>query len=133
MATNAADRNTNASAVFKLTFAAGSELHGATESFLFANTTNFVGANNATLAEIMTSYWISFTVTHDPNPLRSAKAPVWPSYISGGEGTGEDGESVGFSTLGVTYTDIAVNEDPDASAQCDFFGSECTPNPRELC
>ena len=57
MATNAVDRNSNGSAVFKLTFAAGSELHGATSAFLASNVTGFPGANNATLAEIMTSYW----------------------------------------------------------------------------
>ncbi|KAK4560706.1 hypothetical protein LTR86_005284 [Recurvomyces mirabilis] len=122
MATNAVDRNTNSSAVFKLTFAAGSELHGSTSAFLASATTGFPQANNHTLAEIMTSYWISFAVTHDPNPMRASNAPYWPSYISNGAGSAANGQSVGFDTLAVTYTTIGPAPDPDASAKCDFFG-----------
>lgn len=122
MATNAVDRNTNASAVFKLTFAAGSEVHGSTTAFL-ATGVGWPTANNHTLAEIMTSYWISFAVTHDPNPMRAADAPFWPSYVSAGEGTVAEGESVGFDTLAVTYTTISPQPDGDASARCDFWNS----------
>jgi hypothetical protein len=121
MATNAVDRNTNSSAVFKLTFAAGNETHGATTAFLASNSTGWPSANNNTLAAIMSSYWISFAVTQDPNPLRTADAPYWPSYISGGAGSADLGEAVGFDTLAVTYTTIAPATDPDASAKCDFF------------
>jgi hypothetical protein len=123
MATAAVDHSNNASAVFKLIFAAGSQLHGATAPFLASTVTGFPLANNATIAEIMSSYWISFVVTHDPNPLRSSNAPVWPSYISGGEGTFEDGEGVGFDTLQITYKSIGAVGDTDASAKCDFFGA----------
>lgn len=123
MATNAVDRNTNSSAVFKLTFAAGTELHGSTTPFLASNATGFPTANNHTLAEIMSSYWISFAVAHDPNVLRISSAPYWPSYVSMGNGTVANGESVGFDTLAVTYTTIGPAQDPDASAKCDFFGS----------
>jgi hypothetical protein len=122
MATNAVDRNTNSSAVFKLTFAAGAETHGATSAFLASKVTGWPEANNETLAEIMSSYWISFAVTKDPNPMRSASAPYWPSYISGGSGSAAVGESVGFDTLAVTYTTIGPVSDADASAKCDFFG-----------
>ncbi|KAK0255618.1 hypothetical protein B0A54_10937 [Friedmanniomyces endolithicus] len=121
MATNAVDRNTNSSAVFKLTFAAGSELHGATSTFLASNITGFPSANNATLAQIMASYWISFATTYDPNPARVASAPFWPSYVSGGAGSAAVGESVGFDTLAVTYTTIGPVADPDVGAKCDFF------------
>ncbi len=121
MATNAVDRNTNSSAVFKLTFAAGSELHGATSTFLASNITGFPSANNATLAQIMASYWISFATTYDPNPARVASAPFWPSYVSNGAGSAAVGESVGFDTLAVTYTTIAPAADPDVGAKCDFF------------
>ncbi|KAK1811512.1 hypothetical protein LTR12_014110 [Friedmanniomyces endolithicus] len=121
MATNAVDRNTNSSAVFKLTFAAGSELHGATSTFLASNVTGFPSANNATLAQIMASYWISFATTYDPNPARVASAPFWPSYVSNGAGSAAVGESVGFDTLAVTYTTIAPAADPDVGAKCDFF------------
>ncbi|KAK5117720.1 hypothetical protein LTR62_005144 [Meristemomyces frigidus] len=122
MATNAVDRNTNSSAVFKLTFAAGSEEHGATTPFLASNITGWPGANNHTLAEIMSSYWISFATTHDPNLLRVNSAPYWPSYISDGAGSAAVGESVGFDTLAVTYTTIGPKSDPDADAKCEFFG-----------
>ncbi|KAK5694361.1 hypothetical protein LTR17_024880 [Elasticomyces elasticus] len=121
MATNAVDRNTNSSAVFKLTFAAGSQTHGATTNFLASNVTGFPSANNHTLAEIMSSYWISFAETYDPNPARSSNAPFWPSYMSNGTGVAAGGESVGFDTLAVTYTTIEPATDPDASAKCDFF------------
>ncbi|KAK4905232.1 hypothetical protein LTR28_000795, partial [Elasticomyces elasticus] len=77
-----------------------------------------------TLAQIMSSYWISFVVTKDPNPLKAPNAPSWPSYMSGGKGTAADGESVGFNTLSVTYNSIVVRGDPDASAKCDFFSSQ---------
>lgn len=121
MATNAVDRNTNSSAVFKLTFAAGAETHGATTPFLCSNITGWPGANNDTLAQIMSSYWISFAQTYDPNPARIADAPYWPSYVSNGEGSAAIGESVGFDTLAVTYTTIGPAPDPDASVKCDFF------------
>lgn len=71
----------------------------------------------------MTSYWASFAVTHDPNPMRMAGAPFWPSYVSGGAGTPANGESIGFSVLGVTYVSIGTTPDPDSGAKCDFFGS----------
>lgn len=123
MAFNAVDRNTNRSAVFKLTFAAGSELHGATSPFLASNETGFPGANNHTLAEIMSSYWISFAVTGDPNPLRNSNATYWPSYTANGTGNAANGESVGFETLAVTYTTVEPAPDPDARVQCEFFGA----------
>jgi hypothetical protein len=124
MATAMTDHGYNSSAVFKLVFAAGSQLHGATSAFLASNITGFPAANNATIAEIMSNYWISFTVAHDPNPLRSSKAPVWPSYMSGGKGTIANGESVGFDILTITYGSVEVGRDPDASPQCDFFSSK---------
>jgi len=124
MATAMSDSpQTNTSATFKLIFDAGSEVHGATTVFLAANETGWPAANNHTLAAIMSSYWISFAVTQDPNPLRVAGAPFWPSYITGGNGTAANGESVGFSVLDVNYTMIGVVPDPDASDKCDFFGS----------
>jgi carboxylesterase type B len=123
MASSMVDALSNSSAVFKLTFAAGSELHGATNPFISSNVTNYPSANNLTLAHIMTSYWVSFVVNHDPNPSRIAGAPYWPSYISGASGTTADGQGVGFTVQAVTYNSIIPGPDPDASARCDFFGS----------
>lgn len=123
MAFNGVDRNSNRSAVFKLTFAAGTQLHGSTTPFLASNETGFPGANNHTLAEIMSSYWISFAVTGDPNPLRISEAPFWESYTAGGDGSMAEGESVGFTVNKVTYTTIGPGPDPDVGAKCGFFGS----------
>lgn len=121
MATSAVDGLYNASSVFKLIFDAGSQVHGATAPFLANQYTNWPGANNQTLAAILTSYWISFATTLDPNPLRSADAPFWPSYMSGGAGTAAEGESVGFEVLDITYGGISTERDPDARVQCEFF------------
>lgn len=121
MATSAIDELGNSSSVFKLIFDAGSQLHGATAPFLCSNVTSWPGANNETLAEIMSSYWISFATTMDPNPLRTSDAPFWPSYVTGGNGTTANGESVGFSVLDVTYGGIASVDDLDSTVQCEFF------------
>ncbi|EKG12270.1 Carboxylesterase type B [Macrophomina phaseolina MS6] len=118
------DHGHNTSAVFKLIFAAGEQTHGSTTPFLTSKTIGFPGANNATLADIMSAYWISFAVTHDPNPLRDARAPFWPSYSSGGNGSAAEGESVGFSVLQVNYNEIVVQGDPDNSAACSFFDAQ---------
>ncbi|KIW41260.1 uncharacterized protein PV06_06833 [Exophiala oligosperma] len=123
MASSMVDSIANQSAVFKLTFAAGTELHGATNAFISSNQTNYPSANNLTLAHIMTSYWVSFTVFHDPNPLRDTRAPYWPSYVSGAQGSKSEGEGVGFTVQAVTYNSITPMRDPDAAAQCDFFNS----------
>jgi hypothetical protein len=121
MASSAVDNNSNKSAVYKMIFTAGNQLHGASVPFLYSPYTNYPGANNATIAEILTSYYVSFAVTGDPNIMRSSNAAFWPSYISGGEGTAENGEGVGFTVLDITYTSIVTGVDPDLSPQCDFF------------
>ena len=121
MASAAVDHNSNKAAVYKMIFSAGTELHGASGPFLYSPYTNYPGANNATIAEILTSYYVSFAVTGDPNIMRSPKAVFWPSYITGGKGTVEDGEGVGFTVLDITYSSIVPGVDPDVSPQCDFF------------
>lgn len=121
MATSAVDELYNSSAVFKLIFDAGSQVHGSTAPFLATSSIDWSTANNQTLAAIMTSYWISFATTMDPNPLRLADAPFWPSYMSGGAGTAAEGESVGFKVLDITYGGISTASDPDARVQCEFF------------
>jgi hypothetical protein len=113
------DRAVNGSAVFKMRFDAGSQLHGATGPFVYDSNLNRPGANNQTIADIMTSYFISFVVHNDPNPLRVPNAPFWPSYSSGGVNG-----SVGFSTLAVTYTEMLVEEDQQNSPKCDFFDAQ---------
>jgi len=126
MASGAVDHNSNSSAVFKMLFYAGSELHGASSPFLFGPTPEFEVAlfglpNNVTIAQILQSYYISFAITTDPNPLRLPDAVFWPSYESGGALV--PGEEVGFTVLDITYTTIGPKPDPDAGPQCDFFSS----------
>jgi len=119
MAKAQTDNGWNSSAVFKLRFDAGSEIHGATSPFLYNINLNLPLANNQTLAEIMSWYWISFVIHNDPNPLRAPNAPFWPSYGGGG---GE--ENIAFNTLAITYTDIFVEPDQQNSPACDFFDAE---------
>lgn len=123
MASAVSDHNYNSSAVFKLIFAAGSQLHGATAAFLTPTTGALGQGNNQTITDVMSRYWISFVVTGDPNPLRSRHAPFWPSYGSSGGGNKSEGESVGFDVLSITYKTIGAEKDPDAGPQCDFFSS----------
>ncbi|KAK5174314.1 uncharacterized protein LTR77_001394 [Saxophila tyrrhenica] len=123
MGFNAIERNSNRSAIWKMVFSAGTQLHGATQNFLNSATTDFPTANNQTLVEIMTSYWISFAVTHDPNTMRVKDAAYWPGYASGGNGTGANGESAGFTVQAVTYSSVGPEEDPDVSERCEFFGA----------
>jgi len=62
-----ADYAYNESAVFKLTSAAGTRIHGATGQFLLSVDPSFPEATHYTLAEIMANCWISFARAHDPN------------------------------------------------------------------
>jgi hypothetical protein len=106
-------------------FGAGSTFHGASGPFMYSNTSTLPSSvavhPNTTLAEILVSYYISFAVTLDPNPMRHAGAIFWPSYISGGAGTYATGEGVGFTVLNITDTTIEPAMDPDVNARCDFF------------
>src|SRR5438045_3074494 len=117
----------NSSAVFKMIFDAGSQLHGASGPFLFNNISTLPSAiavnPNVTISEILTSYFISFVIIMDPNPLRSSKAIFWPSYASHGSENVENGESVGFQVLNITDTNIVPQVDRDVNPQCDFFSS----------
>lgn len=95
-------------------FNAGSLIHTASAPFLASSDISYPGVDNA-LATKMSSYWVSFAVTGDPNPLRSSTAPFWPSYKSG---------SVSNATLVVTDTTISTASDIDVGPRCDFWSSE---------
>jgi carboxylesterase type B len=81
-------------------------------------------SGNATLANIMRSYFISFTLDQDPNHTSSgtAVAPYWPGYHS------ENPE-----VLYVGRSEIQTWQDTEASVQCQFLqlgrekGSEAWP------
>ncbi|KAH8804575.1 Alpha/Beta hydrolase protein [Xylogone sp. PMI_703] len=109
----------NSSAVFKLVFSAGNQLHGATSPFIFPSGRNWEGVNNQTIANIMTNYFISFVVAHDPNPLRWPEAPFWHSYLDA-KAASVDGSGT-FNVMSVTYNSIGNTPDPDAGPRCDFL------------
>ncbi|KAJ5815254.1 hypothetical protein N7474_007031 [Penicillium riverlandense] len=103
--------------VYKLVFDAGSELHASLAPFL--ETVNLNGeSNNATLGDILRSYYVSFANCLDPNAESFAKInrPFWPTY--------QNSQNGNFSVLNITYTTIGVSQDPDASPRCDFFSSQ---------
>ena len=98
---------------YKLTFDAGTELHGATVPFLFNSNTSQI--NNLTLGYIMKDWFISFAENLDPNAHSFTKTPkpYWPQYQTPG--------SSNFSIMDVNYTMIGVQPDFDVSPRCDFF------------
>jgi hypothetical protein len=123
MAFGAVAYNRNSSAVYKMIFSAGSELHVASVPFVYSNITNqWPSANNVTLAHIFTDYYLSFAIALDPNVYKNPAAPVWPTYESGGPD--QPGETVGFTINHVTYTTIEQITDPDANPGCDFFAGQ---------
>ncbi|KAF2138080.1 uncharacterized protein K452DRAFT_277819 [Aplosporella prunicola CBS 121167] len=107
-------------AVFKMVFAADGGRHSATGVFLTEDSIGFPKAKNGTLADIMSDYWISFAKEHDPNVLKNAAAPIWPSYASDGEAL----DGVKFDVLRVEDERIAVQQDPDAASNCDFLAAQ---------
>jgi carboxylesterase type B len=122
IASAAVNNDRNSSAVYKMIFDASTGFHGSTAPYLANTNLDWKGVENQTLAAIMTSYWISFAVTHDPNELRLPNAPVWPAYVSGGNVTAQAGDGVGFSTLVIADTTIDSARDRDVGARCDFIG-----------
>lgn len=102
--------------VYKLRFAAGSELHGATAPFLFQTND---ASTNSTLSEYMKSWFISFIAQMNPNAhLGLAESrPGWPIYQA------QRGNVAGPLILDVNQTSIGVNFDLDDGPRCDFFGA----------
>ena len=99
--------------VYKMRFAAGLEVHGATGSFsLLANE----DTSNATLAAIMKAYFLSFALELDPNPQRAPSSPVWPTY--GNSDTSK------LNVAQVVNDAIDIIPDKDASSRCDFLHDE---------
>lgn len=102
--------------VYKLRFAAGSELHGATAPFLFQINS---ASTNATLSAYMKAWFISFIAQMNPNAnLGLAEdRPGWPIYQE------QKGKVAGPLILDVNQTTIGVNFDLDDGPRCDFFGA----------
>ena len=124
VASAAIDRNSNSSAVFKMLFNAGTKVHGASAPFLFSNdTTPPAGPMNAKISEIISSYYISFITTLDPNTRRQQDAIFWPSYWSGTNETQDSDEPKGFRILEITDNSIMISTDSDVGPECDFWGA----------
>jgi hypothetical protein len=71
MCSAAVDRNPDPTSVYKMIFDAGSQGHVASTSFIYsADTGYWTAANNQTLAQIMTDYFLSFAITLNPNTLK---------------------------------------------------------------
>ncbi|KZT55338.1 alpha/beta-hydrolase [Calocera cornea HHB12733] len=97
---------------WKLLFYAGSELHGATSPYLYAENNNGTQGANNTIGAYMKDWFISFTTHLDPNAVSYSglQKPFWPTYNNGSA-----------QTMVVNYTQIGVVHDYDDSPQCDFF------------
>lgn len=97
--------------VYKLIFNAGTELHGAPQSFFQSAASETPEPN---LARAMLGYWTSFTATLDPNAISysNASKAVWPEYT---------GNQTDFRVLEVYPTSFEVRPDSDANARCEFL------------
>jgi hypothetical protein len=123
VASAAIERNRNSSAVFKMLFNAGTREHGASAPYLFSNSTSLPPGTNATMADIISNYYISFITSLDPNVQRHQDAIFWPSYSSGG-GINTSLQEVGFTVLEFTDDSVVTTIDGDVGARCDFWGNQ---------
>src|SRR5271168_4542807 len=103
-------------------FNAGSRVHGASAPFLFSNSTSLATGTNSTIADIISSYYISFITSLDPNIQRHQDAIFWPSYSSGQNLN--TSQEVGFTVLEFTDNAVVTTHDADVGARCDFWGNQ---------
>jgi carboxylesterase type B len=90
--------------IWKLECAAGVYVHAASSVFVLAEAAE---SGNATLSNIMRSWYLNFVTDLDPN---TAGGLQWPEY-----GTGNGAVMI------VTDDGVRVQSDPDASMRCEFF------------
>lgn len=96
-------------------FNAGAQTHAAVGPFLVDPETLPIPAPgyNATLADVMKDWYISFAVHNDPNTQSWSvvEKPRWPVYA--------DGEDI----MTVNYTEVGVVRDDyyDKTERCDFM------------
>ncbi|KAJ4295596.1 hypothetical protein N0V90_007609 [Kalmusia sp. IMI 367209] len=98
--------------VFKELFDAGTQLHGATGVFLFdLNYASTPGAN-ATIADSLKDFYLSFALHLDPNAQSwsNVSKPVWPDYKSG-------------DVMSFNYTEMGAVSDVyyDNTERCKFW------------
>ena len=105
---------------YKLLFNAGSQLHAATGP-LMQQSNESPAVNNATLAQWMKEWFISFTTDLDPSARSFASGPQKPAWPVYNAVLGTEGGVPEFAVMSVNYTQAGVIGDLDVSAQCDFF------------
>jgi hypothetical protein len=105
-------------------FNAGTRVHGASAPYLFSNVTSLPTGTNATIADIISSYYISFITTVDPNVQRHKDAIFWPSYSSGNGVNTSYAQEIGFVVLEFTDDSVVTTIDADVGARCDFWGNQ---------
>ncbi|CAI0655494.1 unnamed protein product [Colletotrichum noveboracense] len=110
---------------FKMVFEAGTQLHGATASYLWSKDISFDGTStlgttlfggNATLAYALREYVAAFTINLDPNPANlSTSVPYWPEFTNQGR-----------QILHMQDNQTRVAYDFDSNEQCSILGSLST-------
>ncbi|KAF5515964.1 Lipase 1 [Colletotrichum siamense] len=110
---------------FKMVFEAGTQLHGATASYLWSKDISFDGAStlgttsfggNATLAYALREYVAAFTINLDPNPANlSTSVAYWPEFTNQGR-----------QILHMQDDQTRVAYDFDSNEQCSILGSLST-------
>ena len=117
-----ADYSYNELAVFKLTFAAGRQLHERLHSSLRLPIRHFpiYGSRSSRHCRNAGSAPPLPTIpTRFERPTRHSSLVMRVVVLE----RFANGESVGFDVLEVTAINIEVISDPDASTKCDFFAS----------
>lgn len=72
---------------------------------------------NAAIVPLVMRYFLSFIQTHDPNPLRSAGAPVWDAWGSAGAGTAGNLSRIVIETNATRMETVGA----DQVARCQFW------------
>lgn len=101
--------------LWKLLFAAGLEIHSATQSLLLMSSDT---QSPLEYAIWMKYYFLSFIVANDPNasPMVEGK-PEWPQYLS----VGSTPDELSLRVLQFNQTSVGVGLDNDISGICDFW------------
>jgi carboxylesterase type B len=95
--------------VDKMSFEAGTQLHGATTPYLIS-ASDASGNGGAALASQMKKWFLSFVTDGNPNVRSNAFEIFWPTYSRGKRVLNVDRSSA-----------VNVVRDQDATRRCDFF------------
>ncbi|KAL2785700.1 Alpha/Beta hydrolase protein [Aspergillus keveii] len=95
--------------VYKMSFEAGTQLHGATTPYLIS-ASDASGNGGAALASQMKKWFLSFVTDGNPNVRSNAFEIFWPTYSRGNRVLNVDLSSA-----------VTVVRDQDATRRCGFF------------